>query len=337
MIVVTGGTGLLGSHLIYQLVCSGSKVRVIHRKSSDLNLLEKVFGYYSQNTVTLLQNVEWFEADLMDITAVTDALNGARQVYHCAAIVSFEGKKAGPMLHFNPETTANVVNAALANNVEKLVYASSVAALGRKESSEYIDEQTEWVESKHNSAYAKSKYLAELEVWRGFEEGLKAAIVNPSIILGPGNWKQGSSAIFDRIARGFKYYTLGTNGFVDVRDVVQSMILLMNSNISGERFVVVSENLSYKLVFSWIAEEMGLKKPSVEVQPWMSALLWRLEKLRTTIFGGKPFLTRETARTAQNAYFYDNGKIRNELDLEFRLISESVKDFSRLYQKDFPS
>ncbi len=341
MIVVTGGTGLLGSHLIYQLTRSRLMVRVLHRKSSDLGRLKRVFEYYSSDAQALMEKVEWVEVDLLDIAAITETLRGARQVYHCAAIVSFQGKDATSMLHFNPESTANIVNAALENKVEKLVYSSSVAAIRQKENKEYIEEhineETEWVSSKYNSRYAKSKYMAELEIWRGIEEGLKAAIINPTIILGPGNWKQGSSAIFHEISKGFKYYTLGVNGFVDVRDVAKLMIQLMNTDIMGERFVAVSENLSYKLVFGWIAEAMGVKTPFKEIKPWMSNLLWRIERLRTTLFGGKPFITKETAQTAQQAYYYDNSKIKNRLHFEFKPVAESVKDFSRMYLQDHQS
>lgn len=334
MILVTGGTGLLGSHLIYRLVSEGKKVRATHRKGSDLGLLLKVFEYYSDKPNELSALVEWVEADLEDVTAVQEAMQGVKQVYHCAAIVSFEAKKAQLMLEKNPLTTANVVNAALVLGVEKLVYSSSVAALGRKSESEHIDEETQWDANGQNSNYAISKHKAELEVWRGIEEGVDAVIVNPTIILGPGNWEQGSSALFHTIAKGFKYYTQGANGFVDVRDVAEIMVRLMGSSISAERYVTVSESLDYKTVFSWIAEGLGIKPPQKEVKLWMSAIAWRLEKLRTSLFGGTPVLTKETAATSQRKYYYDNAKIRRELGFEFTSVKQTTEDFAKLYLKD---
>lgn len=334
MILVTGGTGLIGSHLIYNLLKAGNSVRATRRSSSDLTALDKVLGYYALDPELLKEKLEWVECDLLDINSLDDAMEGVTQLYHCAAIVSFEPKQAQAMLDGNPETTANVVNAALAHSVKKMVYVSSVAALGRSGEHQYITEDTEWTDSKYNSNYARSKYRAELEVWRGIQEGLDAAIVNPVVVLGPGNWTTGSAAIFHTIAKGFSYFTLGTNGFVDVRDVVKVMEQLMESDISGERFVLVSENLSYKMLFQWIAEAMNVKVPHRKVSPFLSSVLWRLEAIRTKLTGSKPFITKETAMTSQRTHYYDNSRVKEKLGFEFRNVKDTVKDLSRLYRQD---
>ncbi len=333
MILVTGGTGLLGSHLIRQLLREGKKVRATFRKGSDRSVLEKALEYYKPDPPEILENLEWQEADLLDVTVFEKLLEGVTQVYHCAALVSFDSSDQDKLMEVNPTITANLVNATLDFPIEKLVHVSSVAALGRKSQSGHIDEKSSWVDGKQNSVYAKSKYLSELEVWRGIQEGLNAVIVNPSIILGAGHWTQGSSALFHTIAGGFKYYTLGANAYVDVRDVVSIMIRLMESDIKGERFVVAAENISYKKFFEYVAHSLGVKTPHKEVQPWLSGIIWRIEKLRSFFTGKKPVVTRETARTAQSTYYYENDKVKKQLQFEFRPVKETVRDITHEYRK----
>ena len=296
-------------------------------------MVSHIFSYYTDDVQPLLGRINWVEADLMDISAVEDALRDIKEVYHCAALVSFAPRDENRLMDINPTTTANVVNVALEAGVRKLVYVSSVAALGREAHKKEMNESSQWVESKHNSAYAKSKYLAELEVWRAVEEGLNAVIVNPSIILGPGKWKEGSAALFGTIGGGFNFYTEGVNAYVDVRDVAAIMEALMKSEISSERFVLAAENMSYHQVFHEIAEALGVKEPSVEAKPWMGELVWRLEKLRS-LFGGTPKVTRETARTARQINRYDSSKVKKALDFKFMPVGESIRDFAKFYRQD---
>ncbi len=343
-ILVTGGTGLVGAHLLFSLVKKGEKPIAVHRQNSDLNFIKKVFSFYDENADALFDKIMFKEADLLDVVSLGEAMQGVSQVYHCAAIVSFAPQEADKMMEENPLMTENVVNAALANGVEKLVHCSSVAALGRanpilkgaekKASPKIITEKTEWKEGEENSAYAKSKYLAELQVWRGIEEGLNAAIVNPSIILGAGNWDSGSSALFKKIANGFKFYTDGINGYVDVRDVAKAMILLMESDVSGERFILNAANKSYREIFTEIAKNLNAKPPQTEAKKWMSEIIWRLEAARTFVFGGNPLVTKSTARTAFQTNIYANEKIRKMLGFEFRDIQKSIAEISRFYQED---
>lgn len=331
MNTVTGATGLLGSHLVVHLLQSGAPVRVIHRKQSRKEHLLEVLRYYAPNAEELYAKIDFIEANLLDVNELYRALKGTEYLYHCAAMVSFNPGDSAKLLEVNPETTANVVNCALDLPIKKMVYVSSVAALGRKKGQRHFDEKSEWVESKRNSAYAKSKYLAELEVWRGIEEGLTAAIINPTIILGAGNWQQGSAAIIDTIARGFKFYSTGKNGFVDARDLAEIMQRLMHSSISGERFVTVGENWYYKDVFFAIADALQIKRPPWEAKPWMTELVWRLEKLKL-LWGGTPAVTRETAYSARQVYEYHADKVKETLNFEFRPLEESIKDFCALYK-----
>lgn len=326
---------MLGAHVLYELTNAGKAVRAIYREEAKQDLVAKIFSYYTDSPQQLLDKVNWVKADLMDVSEVADAMLGISEVYHCAALVSFDNRDDDKLMTINPQTTANVVNTALDCGVRKLVHVSSVAALGRAVQGKPIDEKSQWLESKHNSIYAKSKYLSELEVWRATEEGLDAVIVNPSIILGPGNWKEGSAAIFNTVGKGFKFYTEGVNGYVDARDVAAVMLKLMDSNISAERFVTVGENVSYHEVFDQIAEQLESPKPTIHAKPWMGNLVWRIEKVKSMLFGGKPMITKGTARTSHQKNYYSNDKVRERLGFEFRPLRDTISDLSAFYKQDY--
>lgn len=332
MILVTGGTGLVGSHLLQALAAEGRPVRAIKRPSGDTDMVRRVFRLYSQEPEKDFSRIEWVKADLMDIFSLEEALEGVDEIYHCAALVSFLPEDRKKLIRYNSEGTANLVNAALEKKARKLCHVSSIAALGRPESmSDLIDENLVWKTSKNNSIYAISKYGAEREVWRGTAEGLDAVIVNPSIILGVAGRNGGSSRIFNTVREGLKFYPPGKNGFVDVRDVVKAMILLMNSDIRNERFILNIDNIEYKKLFELIAAALGKPAPSIKVNPALSRLAWRVEKLRSMVTGIKPLITRETARTAVQQYRYSNEKIKKELGFEFTPIEETVDHFCRIF------
>jgi dihydroflavonol-4-reductase len=334
MILVTGATGLVGSHLTFELLRSGRKVRALKRPSSDPGMLKKVFGLYSDQPEDLLSQLEWAEGDILDVFSLEEAMEGVDMVYHCAALVSFLPEDKKKLVRINTEGTTNVVNAALEKKVRKICHVSSIAALGRPEKqAELIDENLVWKTSKNNSIYAVSKYGAEREVWRGTAEGLDAVIVNPSIILGVAGPGQGSSRIFNTVWEGLKFYPPGKNGFVDVRDVVRAMILLMDSDIRNERYVLNVDNISYKRLFELIAAEMGKPAPGIKVNPFLSGLAWRLEKARSMVTGVKPLITRETAHTAVQHYEYSNEKIKKELGFVFTPIEETISHFCRIFKE----
>ena len=337
MILVTGGTGLLGSRLIYDLVRSGEKVRAIKRPTSDLATIKNIFNYYSPSEKNLIENIEWIEGDVMDMFSLLEAMEGVTKVYHCAAMVSFNPKARDKMMKVNIEGTANIVNACLEKEIGKLCYASSVAAIGQPHtapSQEESTEKTPWKASPKNSNYTISKYASEQEVWRGIEEGLNAVIVNPSIIIGPGNWRKSSANMFPRVWKGLKYYTTGINGFVDVRDVSTAMISLMNSEIKSERFIITAENLPFKKVFDRIAEFLGKKRAQKKISPLLIEILWRTEKIRSWITGSKPFITKEIAIEASLKHFYSNKKIKQAIDLEFIPIDRAIKDTADFFLKE---
>jgi dihydroflavonol-4-reductase len=325
MILVTGGTGLLGSHLLFELVSSGKKVRALRRESSSGELVEKVFGYYSPKAAELLAGIEWVTGDVTDIYSLYEAMEGVDRVYHAAAVVSFDPWEHDEMMRVNVEGTANVVNACIYKGVGKICHVSSIACLGQTENDELINEEKKWKNSNKSSAYAISKFGAEREVWRGTIEGLQAVIVNPGIIIGPGDWKKGSCRLFELVWEGLRYYTMGVNGYVDVRDVVKAMITLMDSETSNSRFVVTSENLTYLQFVQMVAEGLGKKMPSVKAGALLREVAWRAEKIRALFSGKKPLITKETARTASKKSYYSNEKIRNNFGFEFKPMKVSIE------------
>jgi nucleoside-diphosphate-sugar epimerase len=295
MILVTGATGLVGSHLIQQLVQNGEKVRAIYRSAIPFNQFGK--------------NVEWVRGDILDILSLEDAMQNVVQVYHCAAVVSFNPSKISSLQKTNIEGTANVVNACINTGVKKLLFVSSVAALGRIREDKPIDESMNWTPETSNSEYGKTKYMAELEVWRGMGEGLDVAIVNPVIILGAGDWTSGSSAIFKSAFDEFPWYTSGMSGFVDVQDVVNAMVTIMQSSVSGERFIISGTNAYYKDVFALMAKYFKKKAAHKKVTPFLANIVWRMEAIKAKFTGKDPLLTKETAKTAQAKVSFNNNKL----------------------------
>lgn len=338
MVLVTGATGLLGSHLVSGLLQSGQKVRALIRPSANTGMLKAVLHLYSDRPEAFYESIEWVEGDILDIFSLEDALEGVEEVYHCAALVSFLPADKKKLMRINAEGTANLVNAAIEKKVRRLCHVSSIAALGRPENqADVIDENLVWKASRHNSAYAVSKYNAEREVWRGTAEGLEAVIVNPGIILGVAGPGMGSTRIFNTVWNGLRVYPPGKNGFVDVRDVARAMILLMERGISNERYILTAENLEYRRLFELMAKEFGKPAPKISVNPMLSGLAWRLEKMRSIVTGIKPLITKETAHTAVQHYRYSPEKIKKELGFEFTPIEETVSHYCRIFREQLIS
>jgi dihydroflavonol-4-reductase len=311
MILVTGGAGLLGRTLVKMLLANGEKVKAIVNKTA----IEDVGN----------PNLTIVNADILDVYALEDAMQNVTEVYHCAAIVSFSPKDAQKLYKINVEGTANVVNACLNAGVRKLVHVSSVAALGKMSVGKPISETSQWIESNSNSLYGHSKYLGELEVWRGIAEGLNAVVINPSIILGAGNWKEGSTKLFKSVYDGFPFYTTGTNGFVDVEDVAIIMIELMQSEVTAERFIVNAENATYQNMLSNMAIGFGKKIPHKKVTPFLAAITWRLAALKSIFTQLSPLITRETAQTSLATTLYDNSKLLSALPhFNYKFLEDSI-------------
>lgn len=314
MILVTGATGFLGAELVFQLLQTEAMVRCIKRKNSVIP--EKLTHFSTQ--------IEWHPADILDYADLEDAFEGVTQVYHCAAMVSFDEKLKAKMLQVNAEGTSNIVNLSLAGGVKKLVYVSSIAALGTAKANGLIDESCFWEGFEVKDAYAVSKYRAEMEVWRGINEGLNAVIVNPSVIIGADAGTSGSGALFESVKNGLNYYTRGATGFVDVEDVARCMILLMHKPVKQERFIINSENISYQNLFKQIAQELQITEPKKLAKPWMLSLAWRFTAIKNYFLGKKGGINKTIAKTADKVSKYDNSKLKTLLSYQFIPIKVSI-------------
>lgn len=324
MDLVTGGTGIVGSHLLQQLVASGRSVRATRRASSDLEQVRRVFRHLDPAGDRQFDRVEWVEADLLDTTALRDAMAGVERVYHCAALVSFDPRDTKALFAQNITGTANVVNAALETGVKRLLHISSTATIGKAPAGTMANEESEWQRDAHTSPYAVSKAEAELEVQRGIAEGLDAVLVNPCIVLGIGSPGRSSMTMVERVRKGTRFFPPGSNAVVDARDVAAFSIALMEKGATGERHLLVGENLSYERLFTLIAETAGKPAPKNRIRRWMLELAWRLEQART-LFGGRPFITRHTAHSAVTRRSYDAGKAVQVTGLRFRDVPETLR------------
>jgi len=316
MIFITGASGLLGASLIETLFvkhdgASNLQVRALYRKQIP--------------AIPYADKIDWIEGDVLDVVVLEKALEGVEQVYHCAAIVSFHPKLKQKMHATNIDGTANVVNACIDAGIKKLLFVSSVAALGRIREDAPINETMNWSEETSNSEYGKTKYLAEMEVWRGIGEGLDAVIVNPVIILGNGSWHTGSTSIFKSVYNRFPWYTGGASGFVDVKDVSNAMTALMNSNITAQRFIISGHNSPYRTIFNLIADAFKVPRPHKRVTPLLAAIVWRIEAVKTFFTGSSPLLTKETTLTAQAVVNFDNTKLLKALpDFSYTPLEETI-------------
>jgi nucleoside-diphosphate-sugar epimerase len=329
MIFVTGGTGLVGAHLLYELTLAGKNVKALKRESSNLQQVLKTFSYYSETPKELFNQIEWVEGNILDYFVLEKILEGVTEIYHCAAIVSFNTKERQQMIANNVEGTSNLVNAAIEKGVKKICHVSSIAALGRLDEGQSVTEETNWVPSKKISGYSESKFFSEVEIWRGIEEGLDAVIVNPSIIFGPANWETGSARMFKTIWNGMKFYTKGITGFVDVRDVVRAMILLMNEEnfeaAKNQRYLLNSENLSYQNVFCQIADALEKSRPKIFASDFLLKMVWRVAKIAGIISRKSPAITRDVVANSNTVNNFDGSKIIKQFNFKYLPVSESIK------------
>lgn len=330
MILVTGATGLVGAHLLVDLTQNESKVRAIYRNKHSVEKTRSLFELYQKSS--LFDKIEWVQADILDIPSLENAFAKVTHVYHCAAMISFNPDDEEKLRKTNIEGTANIVNFCLGHNVKKLCHVSSVAALGDlQEHESIITEKTEWNPEKEHSDYAISKYGAEMEIWRAQQEGLDVVVVNPGIILGPGFWQDGSGKLFSGVANGLKFFTKGKAGYISVLDVVKSMIELMNGNISGERYILVAESISFEEITKKIARELNVPGPSVYANKLMTEMAWRLDWMSSTFLKKERKLSKISAQTVHNHNFYSNQKIKESLGLKFISPLEYISQISDYY------
>ena len=322
MILVTGGTGLVGCHLLYSLVNENKKVRALHRKNSKTDSVRKVFSYYSKDYKKLFDKIEWIEGDINDITSLDVAFQNISEIYHCAAFISFSNQDFNAMKKINVEGTANMVNTAIVKKVDKFCYVSTIAAIGERKNM-LIDEECEWKEN--NNPYSKTKHDAELEVWRGISEGLNAVIVNPGVIIGSGYWKRGSGAFITQISRGMNYFPPGKTGFICVKDVVKIMRELMDKNIFSERFLLVAENWTQKDFIYSVCNYLNLKSPLKKASKSIMILGLILDAARSFFLNKRRRLSSAIIKSSHSKNEYSNKKISSVLNYKFKMVEKSIK------------
>jgi nucleoside-diphosphate-sugar epimerase len=333
MVLVTGGTGLVGAHLLLHLLENGENVRAIYRNQNNIQKTKSFFELYQK--ADLFEKIEWLEADILDVPSLEIAFINIEYVYHCAAFISLDPKDEDLLRKTNIEGTANMVNFSIAKGIKKFCFVSSIAALGDLAAHEtIITEETEWNPEKPHSDYAISKYGAEMEVWRGLQEGLDVIIVNPGVILGPipktKSCEQGSAEFYVRVANGLSFYTLGSTGFITVNDVVRITLELMKSDIKNERFTLIADNVVFRDIFNTIADVLKVKRPFIHAKPFLVNFAWIADSILSTLFFKKRSITKATAKASYSKSLYSNEKIKSALGTVFQDVHQYINDAAKL-------
>lgn len=315
-ILVTGGTGFIGSYLLRYLLHSGySNIRATKRPGSRTDMVDDI-----------KDRITWLDVDMLDMIGVEEAMNGVELLFHCAAMVSILPRDGQKMIFTNREGTANVVNAALTCGIKKMIHVSSIAAVGHAKNVTAHTEKNPWDRNHRVSNYAISKYLAEQEAWRGWAEGLETVIVNPAVVLGSGRWQEGALPLFEACWNQMAFYPTGVMGYVDVRDVARFMVQLMESSISGERYILSSQSESYQNILTMIAEAMGKRPPYIKATPTLIRLGAFFERIRSQLLKQAPVITKDVALYASNQVAFSNIKSVNDLSFEYTPLVQSIRD-----------
>jgi len=328
--LVTGATGMLGTHVMLELLSRGQAVRALYRTEESREMVKRIFSFYQSGN--LYSQIQWTQGDVLDIPSLYEAIQGCDAVYHSAAVVSYHRKDRNQMYTINIEGTANVVNVCIDLQIAQFCQVSSIAAIGRTADGQTLSEKNEWENSSLNTHYGITKYLSEMEVWRGIQEGLNAVIVNPGFIIGPGDPHRSSTNVFSKIKEGLPAYPPGGTGFVSASDVARAMVELMQKKISGQRYIIVSESLSMHEVFNSIGAALGKKHMTRIATPAMLFIGRILEFLKEIFTGKKALVTKETTRNAQVRFYYENEKIKKELGFEFQSINEAITQAATFFQ-----
>ena len=337
MVMITGATGFLGAHVLYQLAARGIAIKALYRDRNKIAHVRRIFGYYTDDISALWNRINWIECDILDYYSLRDHMHGVKELYHTAGMISFNNRDRRKLNQINIQGTANVVNACLEQGIEKLCHVSSIATLGEFDGSEFIDENLIWNPGPSASAYATSKLKGEMEVWRGIHEGLKAVIVNPSVIIGPGMWMGSAGNLLDRIRMGLKYYPEGSTGYVDVRDVATAMIRLTEGNHFNERYIINAENLFNRILLNHIADAMQRPRPVHPITPLLMTVSACVESIRSAISGNVPRVTRKALEISDEKLAYSNKKIRDAVAMDFIPIEDSVRFSIALFMADTAS
>jgi dihydroflavonol-4-reductase len=330
MNLVTGATGLLGTHLMMELLSRGERVRALVRSSANRESVADVFRFCNN---TLYADIEWVEGDVLDIDTLEEAMQGCSHVFHCAAIVSYHPADRAEMYRVNTEGTANVINMALHLGNIKVGFVSSIAAIGKAKNNEHVDEESEWVENDMNTHYAITKQLSEMEFWRGLHEGLEGVAFNCGFIIGPGSFERSSPSMFRKLNEGMSFYPPGGTGFIAVADAAKCIAELTLGQITHERYILVTENRSMKEVFQLVAQSLGVRVPSKEAKPWVLQLARAAEWLKEKTTGRKALVTRETVKNASLRFYYDSKKMQQTFAFKATPIEHAIQQTAEYFKQ----
>ena len=333
MILVTGGTGIVGAHLLLKCVNQNTKVVATYRREESLKKIKILFKNLSPNHLKHFNTIEWIKAPLNDLTLLDNAFKNIDYVYHCAAKVTLADSRVEKLMKSNVEGTANIVNASIKHKIKKLVYVSSIAAIGAEKNIKTVDEDSSWNSDQNHTAYAYSKYGAELEVWRGSQEGLNVIIVNPGVILAGELWGRSTATLFRDVANGLRFYPTGSTAVVDVEDVVNILIKLMKSDILNKRFILVAKNISQKKLLSKIATSIGVKPPNIPLKKWFLFSAFVVEKILKITGIRKNFLSLALIETLTSDQKYDGSKVCEAINFNYGDIDETIKRIGTSFRR----
>lgn len=325
MNLVTGATGLLGSHVLIELTKRNLQVRAVYRNTQKQKAVQQLFAYYfKEQAAEKWALVEWVKADLLDIDDLKNLVQGSTTIYHCAALVSFFKADFEACIQQNRYVTANLVDLSIQYGVQHFCHVSSTAAIGGKEA--LVNEKSKWQEGAQHSGYGISKLMAEKEVWRGIEEGLTAVIVNPCVILGPAAPGSPSLQMLDTAKKGLKFYTSGSNAVVDARDVAWAMAELVAKGVERERFLVVGPQQTFRELFSVFAQKLGKQPPNINAPKTLTLFFAAFHELWCHLSGKREGLTIETARSSHEVLRYDRNKIEKELSFKYTPLQDIISN-----------
>ncbi len=340
MVLVTGGTGFIGSYIMYELLKQNPEIKALRRDGSDFKQTRFIFKYLSasdpmpngESWEQAFNRIKWVEGDVTELDSVLEALEEVDIVYHAAALVSYSRKRHDDLIETNVIGTATIVNACLEKGIKKLAYVSSVATLDRKPG-EKLDESAFPEDLKFSNTYAESKYRAEMEVWRGIAEGLDAVIINPGIVLGWGNFDNSSPEMFKTVYEGLKYYPTGSNAFVDVRDVAKALVMLAGMDTAvNNRFIAKGSVHTYKEIFDLMAKGLGVTPPKIKVKSSLVKLVWIMAEIEALLSGKEPFITKDLALTSSKNYDFDSSKLEQLLHFHFTPIEQTIAETCKVFK-----
>ena len=331
MNLVTGATGIIGSHVVFSLLQNNEFVIAGKQKQSDILKVKKLFSYYTKNYQELFDKIKWVEIDLLDIYSIEAALENVNSVYHCAGMVSFNKKDRASLYQINEIGTTNIVNACLSKNINSLCYVSSISAINNLDYKLPLNEDVFWKKSGKESDYSISKYNAEREVWRGIEEGLSAVIVNPGIVLSPGFWNQSSSVLFSTCFKGNKFYTNGSSAYIGALDLSAIMLELVSAKKFGSRYIIIENNYSYHFILSEIQKQFNKTPPSIKISKWLMRLGRLASQVASNFTKNHPIISSSMINSAFNTQTFSNQKILALTKRQIMPINQVINEICKIY------